>query len=86
MEYILIVECYSATKRNGLLTYTGFPGGSVVKYPPTNAGDTGLIPGSGRSPEEGSGNPLHCSCPENPSDRGVWPPTIHGVTKELDTT
>ena len=46
MWYIHIVECYSATKRNGLLTYTGFPGGSMVKYPPTNAGDTGSTPGS----------------------------------------
>ena len=64
----------------------GVPGGSVVKYLPANAGDVGLIPGSGRSLEEGNGNPLHYSCPENPSDRGVWLATIHGVTKELDTT
>ena len=46
----------------------GFPGGSVVKNPPANAGDTGLIPGSGRSPGEGNGNPLQYFCLENPMD------------------
>ena len=45
---------------------TGFPGGSVVKNPPANAGDVGSIPGSGRSPGEGNGNPLQYSCLENP--------------------
>ena len=49
----------------------GFPGGSVVKNPPVNAGDAGLIPGSGRSPGEGNGNPLQYSCLENPMDRGA---------------
>ncbi|CAN0510176.1 unnamed protein product, partial [Rangifer tarandus platyrhynchus] len=48
----------------------GFPGDSVVKNLPVNAGDTGLIPGSGRSPGEGNGNPLQYSCLENPRDRG----------------
>ena len=81
MWYIHIVECYSATKRNGLLTYTGFPGGSMVKYPPTNAGDTGSTPGSGRSPEEGNGNPLHYSCPEDPTDRGAWRVIVQGIVK-----
>ena len=64
----------------------GFPGGSVVKNLPTNAGDTGLIPGSGRSPGEGSGHPLQYSCPGNPMDRGAWWATVRGVTKELDMT
>ena len=53
----------------------GFPGGSVVKNPPASAGDArdvGLIPGSGRSPREGNGNPVHYSCLENPMDRGAW--------------
>ena len=50
----------------------GFPGGSVVKNLPANAGDTGSIPGWGRSPGEGNGNPLQCSCLENPMDRGAW--------------
>ena len=44
----------------------------MVKNPHTNAGDTGLIPGSGRSPGGGNGNPLQCSCLENPMDRGDW--------------
>ena len=44
----------------------------VVENPPANAGDVGLIPGSGRSPGEGNGNPLQCSCLENPMDRGAW--------------
>ena len=47
----------------------GFPGGSVVKDPPANAGATGLIPGSGRSPGEGNGNLLQYSCLEDPLDR-----------------
>ena len=50
--------------------YWGFSGGSVVKNPPANAGDAGAIPGSGRSPGEGNGNPLQYSCLENPMDRG----------------
>ena len=50
----------------------GFPGGSVVKNSPANAGDVGSIPGLGRSPGEGNGNPLQCSCLENSMDRGVW--------------
>ena len=47
----------------------GFPGGSVVKYPPANAGYAGSIPGSGRSPGEGNGNLLQFSCLVNPMDR-----------------
>ena len=56
----------------------------VVKNPPANAGDardSGLVPGSGRSPGEGNGNPLQYSCLENPMDRGAWQTVIHGVTK-----
>ena len=51
-----------------------------------NAGDVGLTPGSGRSPGVGHSNPLQYSCLENPMDRGAWQATVHGVTKELDTT
>ena len=47
----------------------GFPGSSVVKNPPADAGDVGLVPGSGRSPEEGTGNSLQYSCLGNPMDR-----------------
>ena len=56
----------------------------VVKNLPANAGDVrdvGSIPGSGTSPGEGHGNPLQCSCLENPMDRGAWRATVHGVTK-----
>ena len=58
----------------------------MVKNPSANAGDTGSIPGSGISPGEGNGNPLQYSLLENPMDRGAWQATVHGVTKELDTT
>ena len=50
----------------------GFSGGSVIKNPPANTGDVGSIPGSGRSPGEGNGNPLQYCCLENPMDKGAW--------------
>ena len=53
----------------------------MVKNPPASAGDTGLIPGSGRFPGGGHGNPLQYSCLENPKDRGAWKTTVHGVAK-----
>ena len=59
----------------------GFPGGSEVKASACNAGDLSLIPGSGRSPGEGNGNPLQYSCLENPMDGGAWWATVHGVAK-----
>ena len=63
---------YCNQKNNNVLSVTvGFPGGSVVKNQPANEGDKGLIPGSGRSPGEGSGNPLQYSCLGNPIDRGA---------------
>ena len=58
-----------------------FPGGSEVKASACNAGDLGLIPGLGRSPGEGNGNPLQYSCLENPMDGGAWWATVHGVAK-----
>ena len=58
----------------------------VVKNLPADAGDAGLIPRSGRSPEEGNGNPLQYSCLGNPMDREAWWASLHGVTKELDMT
>ena len=59
----------------------GLPGGSEVKASARNAEDLGSIPGSGRSPGEGNGNPLQYSCLENPTDGGAWWATVHGVTK-----
>ena len=50
------------------------------------AGDAGSIPGSGGSSGEGNGNSLQYSCLENPTDRGTWRATVHGVEKELDMT
>ena len=55
--------------------------GSDRKESACNAGDLGLIPGSGRSLDEGKGYPLEYSCPENPMDRGAWRATVHGVAK-----
>ena len=60
---------------------SGFPGGPVVKNPPASVGYSGSIPGSGRPPGAGSGNPLQDSCLENPMDRGAWRATVHGVAK-----
>ena len=71
---------------HGLVLLTGFSGGSVIKILPANAGDMGLILGSGRSIGGGNGNPLQYSCLENSMDRGAWQDTVHGVTKEPDTT
>ena len=59
----------------------GFPGGSVVKNPPANAGGMGSITGSGRLPREESGNPLQYSCQENLMDRGAQRATVHGVAE-----
>ena len=64
----------------------GFPGGSVVKNPTANAGDVGSVPGLGRSPGEGRGNPLQYSCLGNPMDRGACQATVHGVAKESEET
>ena len=59
----------------------GFPHSSVGKESTCNAGDPGSIPGSGRPPGEGNGNPLEYSCLENPMDRGAWWATVHGVAR-----
>ena len=67
----------------------GFPAGSVVKNPPTKAGDVrdvGSVPGLGRSPGEGNGNPLQDLCLENPMERGAWQAISLLGLKELDTT
>ena len=54
----------------------------MIKYPTANAGDAGSVPGSGRFPGEGNGNPLCYSCLENSVDRGAWWATVHGDTTE----
>ena len=59
----------------------GFPSGSVVTNLPANAGDAVSIPGWGRFPGEGNGNPLQNSCLGNPMDRGDWWDAAHRVTK-----
>ena len=61
--------------------YTGFPGSSDSKESACNLGDLGSIPGLGRFPGEGHGNPLQYSCLENSMDRGAWQATVRGVTK-----
>ena len=58
-----------------------FRGCSEDKVSACNAGDPGSIPGLGRCPGEGNGNPLQYSCLENPMDRGAWRATVHGVTE-----
>ena len=62
------------------------PGGSVVKNSLANAGNLGMLPGSGRSPGEGNGNQFEYSCLGNPMDRGAWQTPVHGATKESDMT
>ena len=59
----------------------GFPNGSVVKNPPADARDTGLVSGSGRSPRIGNCNLFQYSCLQNSVDRGAWQSAVHGVTK-----
>ena len=66
-------------------SHQGFLGGLVVKNLMANAGFVGSIPGSGRSPGKGNGNPLQNSCPGNPMDRGAWRATLLGVA-ESDMT
>ena len=67
--------------KKGMLSLRhGFPGGSAEKNLPATAGDSDLIPGSGRSPIGGNGNPLQYSCLENSMDRGAWQAAVHEVT------
>ena len=74
--------CQSPAALSRLVSISrGFPGGSAVQNPPANARDTGSVSGSGRSPEEGNGNPLQYSCLGNHMDRGAWQLTVYGVAK-----
>ena len=65
------------------LLWKFFPGGSVVKNLPANAGDVDSIPGWERFLGKGNGNPLQHSCLGNPMDSRAWQATVHGVTKSL---
>ena len=71
----------SQTQLSDFTSLQGFLGSSDGKVSAYNAGDPGSIPGSGRSPGEGNGNPLQYSCLENLMDGGAWWATVHGVTK-----
>ena len=77
----LTAPLYSFLSYFLVLSVTGFPGGSDGKESAHNVGDLGLISGSSRSPGEGNGCPLQCSCLESPMDRGAWWAAVHGVTK-----
>ena len=80
--YYNIILAYQALR--SLSSPWNFPGkrrSSVGKESACNAGDLGLIPGLGRSPGEGNGNPLQYSCLENPMDGGAWQASVHGVTQ-----
>ena len=88
LSLFLIYLKRKSAKNFTLLSYLykvmGFSGGSDSKESTCNAGDAGdasSIPGSGRSPGGGHGNPLQYSCLENPTDKGAWQATVHGVTK-----
>ena len=77
---IFIYKLYPCTTVNYI--HVAYPGVSVGENLPANAGDTGSIPGSRRSPGEGNGNPLLYYR----LDRGAWQARVHRVTKELDMT
>ena len=82
----LLILCYHANQnwkniKDFLSFEIDFPGISEVKASACNVGDLGSIPGSGRSPGEGNGNPLQYSCLENPMGGRAWWATVHGVAK-----
>ena len=87
LKRIELISQFSVSSQHLLPFFTyskGFPGDTVVKSPPANAGDTadaGLIPGLGRSSGGGNGNLLHYSCLENSMDRGAWRTTVHEVAE-----
>ena len=79
-------SCCLLFKLSCSLVYSGFPFGSDGDDSACNARDLGSIPGSGRSPGEGRGNPLQYSCLGNPMDRGDWWGTVHRAANESDRT
>ena len=79
LNWILLKWPYYPKQSTDLIQ--SLPGDSRVKNPPANAGDTGSIPGSGRCPRGGNGNPLQYSSLKNPMNRGVWRATVHAAAK-----
>ena len=75
------LQLKSKLEKGKLTLKLGFPGGSVVKNPLADGGHMGFIPGLGRCPGGGHGNPLQYFCLENPTDREAWSATVHGVPK-----
>ena len=88
MEILAIIELNLShhIPSNQIQIFMLFLSSSAVKNPPASAGDVGLVPVLERSPGEGNGHPLQCSCLGNSMDRGAWRTTVHGVAKESDTT
>ena len=80
-----VKKTWSGNLKEPVLQIKGFPGSSDSKESACSAGNLGSIPGLGRCPGEGNGNPLQYSCLENPMDRGPWWATVHRVT-ESDMT
>ena len=81
LGYLFLLKfcvCIGSFLRNFILVFKGISGGAEVKVSACNVGDLGSIPGLGRSPGEGNGNPLQYSCLENPMDGGAWWATVHG--------
>ena len=84
LSFSVFLAVYNREILSLYVDMSGFPGGTVVKNPSANAGDTrdtGSISGLGRYPGAGNGNPFWYSCLENPMDRGAWRPTVHRVAK-----
>ena len=77
----MFIFCWYFFLKEIILGLGGFPGALDGKISVCSAGDLGSIPGSGRSPEEGNGNPLQYSSMESAMDRGAWWSTVHGVAK-----
>ena len=86
MRLVLSFKCVKSLKKSFkrvhiISTELGFPCSSVGKESACSAGDPGLIPGSGKYPVKGNGNPLQYSCLDNPMDKGAWQATVHGVAR-----
>ena len=79
MSFFLVTRTFNIYSLNDFQIYKRLPWWLSSTESPANARDLGSIPGSGRSPGEGNGNPLQYSCLQNPMDRGAWQATVHGV-------